>query len=86
MEVKSMKGIKFKDAVIPVKELKEWIKMQEAGIKEIMRSAMREFQDGCSSNLFYSAGHYASDLTYACGWLRALKELKEWVEKHERKD
>ena len=86
MEVKSIKGIKFKDAVIPVKELKEWIKKQEKQRRKTLRKTLAWLRYYAKERDYFLFVLAAGDIIHDAGELILLEKLKKWVEKHERKE
>ena len=86
MEVKSMKGIKFKDAVIPVKELKKLIKEIRSDVKFALKMALKGAREDLKNRDMIEMARSGQDVIWWASQLTLLDYLEMRIEEYERKE
>ena len=86
MEVKSMKGIKFKEPLIPLKELKKWIRETRKEVITSMKLALKNAREFIKDKDMILLARSAEDLIWWASQLTLLEYLESWAEYYERKD
>jgi len=86
MEVKSMKGIKFKDAVIPVKELKKLLKGLWRDAELHLKVSLKGARQDIKEKDMILLARDASDIIWWASQLTLLAYLLERLRDYERKE
>jgi len=86
MEVKSMKGIKFNEPVIPVKELMEWVEERIFFRCVALGATLGYLRVDNEEADYKDAMIQGKNVIEIAAQLDLLKELKKWLRDYERKE